>query len=207
MTQVLTINISGIDEGSYRILYSLSDNERQKRADRYLRQEDRVRCLCAGLLLRLALGRADFEIETGPYGKPTVKSEPNFHYNLSHSGNWVVIAYGTSPVGIDVEQINWDSSKEKLAKRFFTADEQAYVFGQDAQGRAERFFEIWTSKESYLKYLGTGLQKSLDSFSVLQLKSPNRFTFQIESGYSLSLWTEEEAYDAECLSVSDLLKG
>lgn len=205
MTHILIFNISGIDESAYRILYGRSMPGRQQRADRYLRQDDRIRCVCAGALLQFALGRDDFEIETTPSGKPLVKDRPDFCFNLSHSGDWVVIAYGNRPVGIDIEKIDWNTGKENIARRFFTADEQAFVFGQSEQGRAERFYEIWTSKESYLKYLGTGLRKALDSFSVLQLSSPNRFTLQPDSGYSLSLWTQEEAYDLTRLSVSDLL--
>lgn len=205
MTHILTMNISCINEKTYQMLYNRSCASRQQRADRYLRQEDRARCICAGLLLRFALGKADFEIETAPNGKPRVKDRPDFHFNLSHSGNWVVIAYGASPVGVDMEQIHWDSGKDNLARRFFTADEQAYVFHGHQQGSAERFFEIWTAKEGYLKYLGTGLQKALDSFSVLQLKFPNRFSFQPEDGYSLTLWTEDAAYDVIEVSVAALL--
>lgn len=207
MTHILTMNDSAVTENDYRRLYLLSDQYRRRKADRYLRQEDRIRCVCAGLLLRFALGKADFEIETAPNGKPRVKDCPDFHFNLSHSGNWVVIAYGTSPVGVDVEQIHWDSGKDNLARRFFTADEQAYVFHGHEQGRAERFFEIWTAKEGYLKYLGTGLHKALDSFSVLQLKSPNRFSFQPEDGYSLTLWTADAAYDVIEVSVAELLNA
>lgn len=209
MTHILMMNISDITAEDYRRLYLQSDQRRQRKADRYLKWDDRVRCICAGSLLRLgirrALGKDDYEIETSPFGKPNLKDEPYFHYNLSHAGQRVVIAYGSRPVGIDVEQVHWDSGKENLARRYFTADEQEFVFGQSWQGRAERFFQIWTSKESYLKYIGTGLQKALNSFSVLQMPAPNRFTFQPDGGYSMSLWTEEEAYELEQLSVSDLL--
>lgn len=209
MTHILSINIAGIDDSAYRTLYDRATDQRKQRADRYLRQEDRIRCIVAGALLHLAvqkvLRKEDYEIETSPFGKQMVKGAADFHYNLSHSGQWVVIAYGSRPVGIDVEKICWDSGKEKLARRYFTADEQDYVFGQGPQGCAERFFEIWTAKESYLKYIGTGLQKSLNSFSVMQLSAPNRHSFLLNGQYSISLWTEEEACDMVQLSASDLL--
>lgn len=209
MTYVLMMNIADVTGEDYCRLYLKSDSYRRKKADRYLRQEDRIRCIVAGALLHLAVqkavGHADYEIETSPFGKPMVKGAADFHFNLSHSGQWVVIAYSSRPVGIDVEKICWDSGKENLARRYFAADEQEFVFGKSWQGRAERFFQIWTSKESYLKYIGTGLQKALNSFSVLQMPAPNCFTIQPDGGYSMSLWTEEEAYELEQLSVSDLL--
>jgi 4'-phosphopantetheinyl transferase len=79
----------------------------------------------------------------------------------------VVIAYGESPVGVDVERIRMDSGKENIARRYFTPEEQEYLFSAGEAEKAERFFEIWTAKESYLKYLGTGLRRSLNSFSVV----------------------------------------
>ncbi len=205
MTHILMMNIADVTDDDYLRLYRQSDRSRQSRADRYLRQDDKVRCICAGFLLRLALGKDDFEIETDTFGKPMVKDMPDFYYNLSHSGNWVVIAYGNCPVGIDVEQVRWNCGKEDLARRYFTVDEQDFVFGQSQQGIAARFFEIWTSKESYLKYLGTGLRKSLDSFSVLQLSEPNRFSVQLDGQYYMTLWTQAEGYDMNEISVSDLL--
>jgi 4'-phosphopantetheinyl transferase len=205
MTRVMMMNISDVTEEDYRRLYLRSDLSRQKKADRYLRREDRIRCICAGQLLRFALESADFQVKIGPYGKPEVKDRPDFQYNLSHSGNWVVIGCASTPVGIDVEEMDWNPGKEKLSRRFFTPDEQDYVFCQTPGEIAQRFYEIWTAKESYLKYLGIGLQKALDSFSVLQLKSPKRFTLQPEPGYCLSIWTEDEAYDLKSVAVSDLL--
>jgi 4'-phosphopantetheinyl transferase len=205
MTRVLLLNIADVTEEEYQRLYLQSNFRRKKKADRYLRREDQVRCICAGQLLRFALGADDFEVETNPYGKPSVKNRPDFHYNLTHSGCWVAIAYGNDILGIDVEKIDWNPGKEKLAHRFFTCDEQEYVLRQDNQGTGNRFYEIWTAKEGYLKYLGTGLQKALDSFSVLELESPNRFYFQPEEGYSMTLWTADGAYELQTITVSDLL--
>lgn len=208
MTHIFLMNISDIDETAYQRLYDCSATRRKERADRYLRREDRIRCVAAGALLQLAtltvLGKRNCELEYSPLGKPRLRGEPDFHFNLSHSGDWVVLAYASYPVGIDVERIQWNSGKEKLARHYFTTDEQDYVFGQGERGTAERFFEIWTAKESYLKYLGTGLRKALNSFSVLQLRSPNRFSIQPEDGYSLSLWTEDEAFQLKRLPVSEL---
>jgi 4'-phosphopantetheinyl transferase len=171
-----------------------------------LKAEDRVRCVVAEALLRQIPGFSPEKLTKTPKGKPCFGDGGAVHFNLSHSGQWVVIAYGSRPVGIDVEKICWDSGKENLARRYFTADEQDYVFGRGPQGCAARFFEIWTAKESYLKYIGTGLRKALDSFSVLQINVPNRLAFQPDIGYSLCLWSEEERVDKTVISVSELLE-
>lgn len=211
MIQVACVDISEIDLPRYRQLYDQASAQRKQRADRCRRMEDKIRCVTADALLRYALWNtlnvAEFDIEQGDYGKPRVKDAENFHYNLSHSGRWVVIAYGDSPVGVDVEQIQMDAGKENLARRWFTADEQEFVFGASESRRAERFFQIWTGKESYLKYLGTGLTRPLNSFTVLpdggHLNVRLRSVFL--DGGCLTLCSKEENDTLVLLSVQNLI--
>lgn len=179
----------------YKALYPLAEPERKKRADRYLRQEDGLRCLAAGELLRRTaekvLGLTEFQVVNEPGGKPRIAVQEHFHYNLSHSGLRVAIAWGSSPVGVDVQQMLPDVKTEELAKRFFTADEQAYLFEQPEQ-TALRFYQVWTGKESYLKYLGTGLKKSLTSFSVLDPEIARLLQFRyLPDGYCVSLCSND----------------
>lgn len=146
-----------------------------------------MRCICAEALLRRALGRKDYCLRYGENGKPYLTDNDNFHFNISHSGRWVVIAYGSSPVGVDVQELR-DKVPEGIAQRFFTGDEQSYV-GDDSR----RFFRIWTGKESYIKYLGTGLKTPLNSFSVLEKLECNLFAEELEDA-CLSLCTQENEY-------------
>lgn len=209
MTNVLMYNIADMTQEIYQCLYCGATATRKNKADRYLGMKDRYRCIVAGRLLSYAvqqnLGISEFQVETNQYGKPIIKDQPDFHFNLSHSGDWVVLAYGDKPVGVDVEQIKWDSGKENVMRRFFTPDEQEFVRGVDGQGIQERFFSIWTGKESYLKYMGVGLRKPLDSFSVLAQNTPNHFSFQPEAGYFVSLWTEDGAYSVQILTMNTIL--
>ena len=207
MTRVLLLNIADVTEEEYQRLYLQSSFRRKKKADRYLRREDQVRCICAGQLLRFALGADDFEVETNPYGKPSVKNRPDFHYNLTHSGCWVAIAYGDDILGIDVEKIDWNPGKEKLAHRFFTCDEREYVLRQDNQGTGNRFYEIWTAKEGYLKYLGTGLRKDLRSFDIFCPENGVVIHHRIlPDGSSLSLCAPEQPYSVTFISPEMLLQ-
>ncbi|MBR4026109.1 MAG: 4'-phosphopantetheinyl transferase superfamily protein [Lachnospiraceae bacterium] len=104
-------------------------------------------------------------------GKPYIKNVDNFFFNLSHSGKWVVAAYGSREIGVDIEKIRQNSTYQKMAKRFFTEEEQNYIYSiKDKTEQQRRFTRIWTLKESYLKYLGVGLKKDLLSFS-FQIKN------------------------------------
>ena len=170
MIHVVCCDIESIGIDEYRRLFDASPAERQERARRYVRQEDKVRCVTAHALVRYAVEKAlnlsEFTVERDEWGKPHIQGREDFHFNLSHSGSWVVIAYGESPVGVDVERIRMEAGKENIARRHFTPEEQEYLFSAGEEN-GERFFEIWTAKESYLKYLGTGLRRSLNSFSVV----------------------------------------
>lgn len=204
MIRVICSDISKL-ESAYTMLYDAASAERKQRADRYRRKEDALRCLAAGALLQHALGTADYTTIKGPFGKPYIKENNSFHFNLSHSGNWVAIAYGDTEVGIDIEKIRMDSGKEEIARRYFTPDEQAYVFGAN-EFAPQRFFEIWTGKESYLKYLGTGLGKNLASFSIFSVEPEVRIFHRILPGdYSLTLCTTDHNYLFELLDAQRLL--
>lgn len=176
MIHIACIDITPLTPGDYQRLYAGASPERRRRSDRYRREEDKLRCVAADALLRYAvretLDITDFTVIQDANGKPCIENAEQFHFNLSHSGPWVVIAWGGSPVGIDVQQIRMDSGKELIARRHFTAGEQAYVFAAQGECRAERFFTVWTAKESWLKYLGTGIRQPLDSFDVLSEDLP-----------------------------------
>ena len=136
--------------------------------------DDRKRCLCAELLMRYSLftGRGirfTGEPSLGKYGKPYIQGAEDFFFSASHSGKWVVTAYGSSQVGADVEVIK--SGSASIAEGCFTQSEQDYVFAED-EGADERFIKLWTLKESYIKYLGTGLSTPLDSFTVYADRDP-----------------------------------
>ena len=207
MITVYAVDVSNMDAACYETLYSAASQERKERSDKSRKADHARCCLISEALLRYAvkrhLGTTEFTLAKNEHGKPRVQNCSDFHFNISHSGHWVVLACGETEVGIDVETIRKDHQKEKIARRFFTPEEQDYVF-QEKAGEEERFFQIWTSKESYLKYLGTGLQKALHSFCVRSMENPN-FFFQQLGDCAMTLCTEDLAYELDLLTPERLL--
>lgn len=205
MISVYAVDISTMSPMTYETLYAAASQERRQRADQCRDREDAACCLTAEALLRFALkahlSLTCYELEYGSHGKPGVKGHEEFCFNLSHSGHWVVLACGDTPVGIDVEKLRMDAKKERIARRFFTAKEQNFIFCDDETDR--RFFQIWTAKESYLKYLGKGLQKSLDSFCVCTMENPHFFTNWLDDS-CMTLCTTDTAYQLEQLRTEQL---
>ena len=102
------------------------------------------------------------EIKKGSHGKPYFPGT-DIHFNISHSGDLKILAIAETPVGVDIEKVR--KADLRVAKRF-CENEYNYITQKDSE---HRFFEIWTKKEAYLKYKGTGLNGGLDSFDVFSL--------------------------------------
>ncbi len=208
MIHIATVDLSTLDENAYQRLYALASPERRQQAERCLRKEVAQQCILAEAALRYALrsalGTDRVTLSNTKSGKPYITERSDFHFNLSHAGSWVVIAWADLPVGIDVETIRMDESKERLAQRFYHSREQAYLFAAQGQERAQRFFEIWTKKESYLKYLGTGIDRALNSFSVLDLPEVTFHSCLLENAV-LTLCAADSEYDMISLTPEMLL--
>lgn len=205
MIRVVCTDILRLDDAAYRKLYEKASQERKNSADRYRRHEDALRCVTADALLRFACGTDRYAVKQTAYGKPYIPDIPDFYFNLSHSGRWVAIAFGDSEVGVDVEQICTDTDIEAIAGRFFSPEEQRFIQEKPAESR-QRFFEIWTGKESYVKFLGTGLKKNMTSFSILSLESGvHLHQRKLPGDYCLSLCTTCDDYGFELLDWQRLL--
>ncbi|EJR97188.1 phosphopantetheine-protein transferase domain protein [Bacillus mycoides] len=99
------------------------------------------------------------------YGKPFVQNFSDFHFNISHSGEWVVCATANSNVGIDIERVS-DIEALKLANEFFSEEEFYDLSNMNSDEQINYFFDLWTLKESHIKMIGKGLYIPLNSFSV-----------------------------------------
>lgn len=201
MIRVVCVDISSAEDEIYRKLYERASLPRKNRADRYLRQKDKLRCVTAEALLSRFLGVTEDQTEKNSFGKPYLKAGKGVFYNLSHSGRYVVLAWGDTEVGVDVQQHDSVTDRKALEMLFFTPDEQCYACGDSG-----RFYEIWTKKESYLKYTGRGLRTDLRSFSVLSPERKLRFFCRtLDGNHSLCLCTEEDEYAFELLDIQQLL--
>jgi phosphopantetheinyl transferase len=105
----------------------------------------------------------------GENGKPGLKNG-GFCFNLSHSGEYAVLATAGGEVGVDIEKAVPVSGT--VAARCFTAAERDWM---RRQGRDDAFFTVWTAKESVMKGFGAGFSLAPETFTVLPIDaSPHR---------------------------------
>lgn len=96
-------------------------------------------------------------IEKGTYGKPYLKGMEHYQYNISNTSGMVVCALSEVCVGVDVERKK--PFKKEILRKCSSAGETAYIMeGKTAEQQQERFFRIWTLKESYIKMTGEGMR-------------------------------------------------
>lgn len=148
---------------------SLLSPDECERADRFRFEEHRSRFILGRGILRLLLSqystiaahqiRFDYQAR----GKPLLANRSDIQFNLAHSENLAIYAFGLDrgsialSIGIDVEFFRPLTEAMNLARRFFTPEEATYLANLTPQRQTEAFFRIWTCKEAYLKATGEGI--------------------------------------------------
>lgn len=123
-----------------------------------------------------------------PHGAPYVPL-PNIYLSAAHTAELVIAAIGRSPFGIDAERCDRPlRQSERILRRFFTEQEQAYVRAGSETDTARRFLSLWTKKEAYLKYTGRGLP-ALSAADTLALAGC--FHALCRGRYLITLYTEQ----------------
>ncbi|MCY7494418.1 4'-phosphopantetheinyl transferase family protein [Bacillus safensis] len=199
-------------------------SEKRAAAERFRFLIDARRTLLGEVLVRqtihdmydLPMDQIVFETEGN--GKPVVRQLPSFHFNLSHSGDWVVYAVDDAPVGIDIEEIK--PIDLAIAKRFFSADEYQDLLSQPAERQEAYFFHLWSMKEAFIKLTGKGLSYGLSSFTArlsedgqAELTLPDHEapcfvqTYSLDPAYQMAVCTRKSAAaeSVERLTCSDVL--
>ncbi|MBR5565590.1 MAG: 4'-phosphopantetheinyl transferase superfamily protein [Roseburia sp.] len=142
--------------------------ERAERIGKIKLEKSSIQSVAAGLLLEHALSEHGMQGKNLTFlkntdGKPFIAEYPEFHYNLSHSKEYVVLVVDECPVGIDIEELRM--GYQKLATRFFSLEEVAVL---KEHWSDDLFTKLWTRKESYLKATGFGMRMPIDGFSILE---------------------------------------
>ncbi|MBA4020392.1 MAG: 4-phosphopantetheinyl transferase [Pirellula sp.] len=153
----------------------LLDDEERRRRDRFLFTRDRDSFALSHGLLRLVLSSysktnpAAWTYAWNDWGKPRIvepAAEASLRFNLSHTRGGALIGVSRSlEVGVDIEATQRETSCLDLADRYFSPSEVAALRQLPDSRQRERFFELWTLKESYIKARGMGLAIPLDQFS------------------------------------------
>jgi len=163
--------IPELKQNEFDNLLQFVSKEKQERIRKYHFFQDARNCLLGDVLSRIEICQASglcneqIIFSINDYGKPFLENNNRIHFNISHANNYIVCAVSDEPIGIDIETIKTTDFNFKIAERFFSPDETTYIMADEG---ITRFFEVWTKKESWIKWKGKGLHIPLNSFCILE---------------------------------------
>lgn len=131
------------------------------------------------LLGRLLLHRALEEQSAGEYSvtyngleKPRLKCSEKLYFNVSHSGDYVVMCLSGCEVGCDIQEIKPLNSR--VAQRHYSENESRLI--EESTNKDECFMRLWALKESILKFKGIGISGGLSTYDFSLFKNQESFT-------------------------------
>lgn len=175
---VFAMNINDVCEDRLNLLHK----KQQERIKNIKNEKAKKQALAAELLVLYVVKKfkpKNISIPplriAGEFGKPYFAENTDFKFNISHSGQWAVIAVSDCEIGIDIEKIG--KLRTNVAKRVLHEKEKQEFFSLDINSQKIRFYDYWVLKESIVKATGRGMN---DSFSDICIKFVDEITPQID---------------------------
>ena len=139
-----------------------------ERGNKYHQLKDRQRFVISRGAQRNILGRYlnqpahALQFILGDNKKPYLPAQSgvNLQYNITHAGEWILLAVSHTPVGVDVEYIDTVFPFADILPEHFSQEEVGFI---NSENQHDRFFTLWTRKEALLKATGQGLGEHLKS--------------------------------------------
>lgn len=125
-------------------------------------------------------------------GRPVCSdTPPGWRLSLSHSHGLSACAASAAntPIGVDIEPMGRHPRWQKLAKRWFTPQEQNWLLEENT---AETFLTVWTLKEAWLKATERGIAGNLQAL-------------EVGPGFTLKGDRPEQGWQACCFHLNGFL--
>lgn len=200
MVKTYYTNIENISMSESNI--SKISPERQLRVKKLMQETQKKQCLTAGLLINKLFPNK--EVKLNQYGKPYI--EDDFHFNIAHSDNYVIISVSSNEVvGCDIEAVS-EYNYLKLGRVVFNKNEMNAL--KNAENQQEKFFELWTKKEAFLKCIGTGFHFKSKKIDLCENKhyvtyenQRYRFKEYMLNGYKIMLCSPSSEFAQELKEI------
>ena len=102
------------------------DDARAEKISRLRVTADKLRSAGAGILINFIKEKYNIagDVKVDKFGKPYFE-DTDIHFNISHSGCYVIAAVSDEDIGIDIQKIK--SDKHRIAEKNFLPSECAYI--------------------------------------------------------------------------------
>jgi 4'-phosphopantetheinyl transferase len=136
------------------------------------------------------VGPAEWRFATEANGRPVVAS-PAFplSFNASNTAGMIAVAVCRDVVGVDVENVTCRATPFEVIDQVFVAFERAALRALPGPLQRQRFYELWTLKEAYLKARGAGLAIPLQQLGFRHDGDELVFEVEPELGDDAAAWS------------------
>lgn len=106
----------------------------------------------------------EIEFRKGKFGKLSI-TDSELSFNISHTNQSFILGFNLlGRIGVDIEKLSGKEDLTGMMEYAFSTEETNYCKKGET---ADRFLEVWTLKEAFLKAAGIGLVNELAAFSVI----------------------------------------
>lgn len=104
-------------------------------------------------------------------GKPFWADHNDLQFNLSHSGDWILLGFSnTQPIGVDIQDMRpLKNIKGNAAIAFHPAEQLLFETATDTADDTDTYYQIWSLREAGLKSVGAGLFALREEYNTLPL--------------------------------------
>lgn len=204
---ILPINARKWDAYHERALGFVSE-ERRERVKKYKFEQDRLLSLYAALLARMSISmfcgisNDNMHFYKEKMGKPKFLGDESIDISVSHTKNCILCSVVRSNcIGVDIEKC--ENAPFDIMAHVFHEKEIEYILQSvTEEEKCYRFFEMWTRKEAYGKYLGCGLTKEVLHYNTLTREfDKDIYTWKYKE-YCCSVYTKDEKR-VDCQEITE----
>lgn len=169
--------------------YDYLDAGELAKAHQYRNESARRQFLAGRYLAKTILAAAtqqtrdSIQLQLAPNGKPYLENSA-WHFNLSHSGDWVACALAPRAIGIDIEARLRSIEHLAIAEQHFSSEEFSWLRKRQAK-QNQKFTALWSLKEAYLKALGLGISHDLAS---MRWQLHGKSSIAVQSSFTTQPW-------------------
>lgn len=211
---ICATGIEQLTEDNLSYMESIVPQYRLKRARSYIRLADRYNCIAAYFLLIYSVSekygyRELPEIIIHPMGKPYFLERGAPCFNLSHCSGAVCCGISSHTIGVDIQ----DPVREIENIISFAMSEKERAVILSADDPEKECAGIWSMKEAYLKYTGTGLSEFMRDInlsgylwksSVYRKLYAESFTI---GRYSVGVFSQDKLTVCRSGHINDIVKA
>ena len=145
IVKLYTIDINTAFHHKKVLLENVNESQKEK-AFKFKNEIDQIRSLTSSYLMN-SLSKEPLLFND--MGKPFYENGP--YFNVSHSGQYIVMAVSSKDIGVDIEENN-DKDMSSLIRIFNEAE--AKMIKEHAD-----FYYLWCAKESLIKCIGSSINR------------------------------------------------